>query len=511
MRKLFPFIACSLLLPMGWANALAQESPTVTPAQRLNLELVNNVSRYNIDTQENEYTNTFRLTQPNTDNKLTAGLLKQGDNYITVTRQGVKDGETVGEPTDFARINLHCESQVYPDEVLDGLNFQNLTSTGSLDNSIAQIDNWSSSGLYGNSGGYAYIQRGSNYYLRYTIPADFNIHNAYVIVYIYTTSSSSGYIKINGGNVLTASANTWNRYILSGMNAGDQITIKGCSSTGGNAASPYMRAVEIDWAVPLVPAIDVTPKYSTGSDGNWSSEIAGSVTTYAPNTEIAFDGMDNIVDIFTESTDDNTHPDNYSYSSSVNANVSFPTGGAADANFQASINFATATSEDPSTSTMTGHNGWQFGDAFTQAGTDNVMACWIQYWSSFVYTMPNDFAGNIVNVTVTSSNGDDGAGDLSVNGITHTFTKNSSYTWTNLPVRANGTIEFKGNGNYSVDMSRVEITSGNGNTLNAPSYTVQKQSAKMVSIDNSNKMSGRQQIPAEIKSHRINTNNSDKQ
>ena len=38
MRKIHYLISCSLLI--GWANALAQESPTVTPAQRLNLELI---------------------------------------------------------------------------------------------------------------------------------------------------------------------------------------------------------------------------------------------------------------------------------------------------------------------------------------------------------------------------------------------------------------------------------------------------------------------------------------
>ena len=40
MRKIHYLISCSLLIAIGWANALAQESPTVTPAQRLNLELI---------------------------------------------------------------------------------------------------------------------------------------------------------------------------------------------------------------------------------------------------------------------------------------------------------------------------------------------------------------------------------------------------------------------------------------------------------------------------------------
>ena len=78
-------------------------------------------------------------------------MLNEGDNYIVFSRQG--DTETA--PTEFARINLKRTPQNYPDEVLDGLTFENISSTGSLD---AQLpENWSSSGLNGNRNGYAYI------------------------------------------------------------------------------------------------------------------------------------------------------------------------------------------------------------------------------------------------------------------------------------------------------------------------------------------------------------------
>lgn len=109
MRKFHYLITCSLLIAIGWANALAQESPTVNPAQRLNLELINNQSTFVIDEvngNRNEYTNTFRLTQPTTDLKLTAGLLKQGDNIITITRS-----DDQGNSTDFARLNLSADAR----------------------------------------------------------------------------------------------------------------------------------------------------------------------------------------------------------------------------------------------------------------------------------------------------------------------------------------------------------------------------------------------------------------
>ena len=125
MSRLFHYLTCSLLLMTGWANALAQAAPTTSPVQRLNLELVNNQSTFVIDEENgnrNEYTNTFRLSQP-TDYKLTAGMLKQGDNFITLSRQGIKDGETIGDPTDFARINLNATITTPKTEIIDMLDF----------------------------------------------------------------------------------------------------------------------------------------------------------------------------------------------------------------------------------------------------------------------------------------------------------------------------------------------------------------------------------------------------
>lgn len=106
MRKVYHYITCSLLLVAGWAPALAQGVATSTPIQRLKLELVDNRSTFDINEQINAYTNTLRISQPDGDYKLTAGLLKQGDNYITLTRT-----DDTGATADVARINLSANAR----------------------------------------------------------------------------------------------------------------------------------------------------------------------------------------------------------------------------------------------------------------------------------------------------------------------------------------------------------------------------------------------------------------
>ena len=92
-----------------------------------------------------------------------------------------------------------------------------------------------------------------------------------------------------------------------------------------------------------------------------------------------------------------------------------------------------------------------------------------------LYVLPNNFMGNSVSVTVTTSTGDgssntsgDGRGDLLVNGVSHTFTAGETYTWT-VPVTANGTIEFKAAASapYSPDFTQIVISSGSGAKYNS--------------------------------------------
>ena len=122
MSKNYYYFICSLLLATGWANALAQGTPAVSPAQRLKLDLVDNRSTFVINEQqgtyENHYVNTLSLSQPGNDNpnKFTAGMLNEGDNYITVRRY---DDEANDTP--FARINLSATTTTPKSELIDML------------------------------------------------------------------------------------------------------------------------------------------------------------------------------------------------------------------------------------------------------------------------------------------------------------------------------------------------------------------------------------------------------
>ena len=94
----------SLLLLVGWAVASGQNQPSANPAlERLSLTLVENQSDFDKDNQWNEYRNYLRLSQPQSNFKLTAGLLNDGDNYILFHR--VNDQ---GIDTTFARINMQA-------------------------------------------------------------------------------------------------------------------------------------------------------------------------------------------------------------------------------------------------------------------------------------------------------------------------------------------------------------------------------------------------------------------
>ena len=83
-------------------------------------------------------------------------------------------------------------------------------------------------------------------------------------------------------------------------------------------------------------------------------------------------------------------------------------------------------------------------------------AAWFNNDGNVLYTMPNDFAGNSVNVTIIADTGTYGNGSMMVNGVSHTFVAGETYTWT-VPVCANGTILFAciPTDPYSVDVSKI--------------------------------------------------------
>ena len=497
MRNKLTIILFGLLLAVGWTHAMAQGTVTTSPAQRLNLELVNYVSNYNIATQQNEYTNTLRLSQPTSDNKLTAGMLNNGDNIITVTRQGVKDGQNVGTPTDVATINLNRAPQTYPTNPISSIDFTSLiTSSESLNSKLPA--NWSSTGLYGYSSWngntkYAYIQSGST--LSFTIPSDLNIHNGKINVLIYTTNT--GYFEV-GDWINTASAG-WNRFGVSGVNAGDVITIQGMTQNydGSFSAgqSPRMQAIQIQFIEPLVPNYDVTT--TLNANGNVSQ--IGTTTTLSPNDEISLNGMNDLVDSFTAPTATNAHPDSYTYAATVDANISFPSASTGESSFYASADYQNGNGTVEGI-VITGPNNWVH--EYVGLEDEGAYCLWFNNDGNVLYTMPNDFTGNSVNVTITSDSGSYGAGSIMVNGESHTFTAGTSHTWT-VPVRANGTILFacQPTDPYSVDVTKIVISSGNGSASNAPRHTVNAQSSSKVSNGN------RQMLYNMAKAQRMISNN----
>lgn len=482
MRKIHYLISCSLLIAIGWANALAQESPTVTPAQRLNLELINNVSRYNIDEQQNEYTNTFQLTQP-TDYKLTAGMLKQGDNYITLHRY---DDEANDIP--FARINLSATTTTPQSEVIDMLDFyQDGEGAHSGSVTLTQADlgtdsNWGTNGtnLIWQASGYAYISGAGGF--TFTVPAGYSDAKMQFIIY-NGTDARGGYWAYNlndeGWRVAArATAQNSSSFVITGLNSGDVISLYGVNSSQTNLyQSPDIELIGVV-RLPnsYVPTIEVTPTLSNWDQNNndWGtpSSLGGS-TTYTPNDAIDLPSLGNVTDQFAEQTDNNGHSDYYNYKADLDANVIIPTNGETGLDFYASADFTACTTTNPSSGTLTGHNGWSFNGASAYMDDNNGIWAYIAFYGAIIFQMPETFLGNNVTVTVTSGpNLDNSAnnytGILYVNDVLYTFTGSGTHSWT-VPVSAGGIIEFKTDGQtYSTDIASIVISSGNGHAMSAP-------------------------------------------
>ena len=460
MKKKTITLLTSLLVSAGWMSALGQETPTVEPLQRLRLTLVDNESDFSPVDMQNTYTNTLRLSQPEGDNKLTAGLLKQGDNYITITRQG--NSET--QAAEVARVNLQAD--IVKRESAE-LSYLQLTST------TVNQDGWTANGLSSSwsTSGY-YIRSGGSYHLTYTIPAGYD--GGFFVLYIYTYSA--GYFKINGTQQSQTTANAWNQYFLTDLGSGDQIKIQGCNSSGSNANSPNIYGIYVYWyPSTLVPSISVTPTLSMKQGENWGTATTlGTTVNYQPNDLLDFDGTHiDIVDQFIASIDGNQLTSSYGYLASLDANIDWTHADMAG-DFYASIDFTAGDGESLSTAERVGPDNWDYQLTIYYTPSDpGVHALFLDETSDFIYTMPDNFASNTVNVTVTSITGSYGSGNVVVNGENHNFTAGSSHTWT-LPVSANGVVRLQmaENDNYTCGITKVVIQSGNG-TAKAP----QSQSA----------------------------------
>jgi len=228
-----------------------------------------------------------------------------------------------------------------------------------------------------------------------------------------------------------------------------------------------------------LPTIDVTPTVSYWDGTNWSAPTAvGQSQSYVPNDAIDLYALGSVSDEFYAETDQNSHSAYYNYKVTFDGNIDMPTGDATGLDFYSSADFSACTTSNPASATMVGYNGWTFNESYAYS-SNSIISVYIQYYGDILFTMPENFMGTSVNVTVTSSTGNDGAGSLYVNDVLHTFTAGETYTWT-VPVSANGTIEFKANATddftntYSIDFTQIVISSGNGSSMNAPAQAISK-------------------------------------
>jgi len=486
MQRGLLFILCSVLLSVCCVQALAQAG--YSPDKRLELSLVDNKSTYVVDDEKNNYENILRLNQPEGEYKLTAGMLNEGDNVIVLHRSDDK-----GHDNEVALINLLSEIIYKP--VYDGLidfygDGTHLPSSQTTMTQAMLPANWGTDGsnLVLQTNGCAYITGKGG--LTFTVPAGFNNDTLQLVVQI-GDDVRGGYFSysLNNGSwyIMSTQVTAGETFIIrtyTGVNSGDIISIYGGLKDGdSNYTNPSPDIKMIGFhkiAKTLIPTVTVSPTISHWNGSAWGQETSLNGATYSVNDQIDLAGLGTITDAFSESTTDNGHPSSYSYQVDFDADVVLPSGSSTGKDFLASADFTTATTSNASSATFGGENNWTFYGAKVYSPSAG-RCCYLQYFGAIMYTMPASFMGNSVQVTITSNNSSDGAGDLYVNGQVHTFTAGETYTWT-VPVSANGAIELKCvSDDFSIDFTRIVISSGNGAALNkavAAQAVLDEQQAK---------------------------------
>ena len=461
-----------LLLAVGWTSVMAQQQPSVSPAQRLALSVVDNQSLFDASAQTNTYTNTLRLSQADGPFKLTAGLLNEGNNYITIHRL-----DNTGGDVECLRVNLNTEVIEQESEVIDMLDFYGDGSSAPSSNYTVTANDlagtcWGTngSGLIWQTSGYAYVTDANG--LTFTVPDGYS--NASIEFVIYVGSNARGGLfayNVNGNTswspAASATAGGVSAFIVGGLSTGDVVGFWGVNSAQTSLYdSPDIMVIgALSYPSTIVPDLQITPTVSTWDGSAWGSETAlGNAITVTPNDTINLYGLGNLDDIFSVSTATDNYPDSYSYKADLDANIVLPVSGTGS-DFTATADFTAAASSNPASAAFTGPGYWEFLGAAVYT-PDAGRCCYINSYGTIMYVLPDDFMGNSVSVTVTTSTGTDGAGVLIVNGVSHTFTAGETYTWT-VPVTANGTIEFKADASadYSPDFTQITISSGNGAKL----------------------------------------------
>ena len=478
MNSTYRHLMLSSLLIAGWIAAQAQSS--VNPAERIGLTLVDNKSTFVIDAEQNNYENLLRFNQPTGQSKLTAGMLNEGGNPITLHRIDDK-----GHDIERARVIL-TTSITRPKILSRGIDFLGSsapsTNTTLTTSQLPAYWGTNGSGLVWQTSGYGTITSKGG--LTFTVPEEWDGGSIRLYVTV-GTNVQGGFFSYNlndegwriiSGTQVSANSSYYLR-TFANVSGGDIISIYGGKKNGSSSysstQSPDIAVIRFYYyPTTLVPTIEVSPTISYKDGETWGAESSiGNVMTYTPNDTVNLYGLGIITDTFSESTATNEHPEEYGYRASFGANLVFPAEGSASEDFYASVDFTSATSSSPTSSTFTGWNDWYFSAANIYNPTAGT-CCYIQYYGAMLFTMPDTFMGNSVTVSVTTSASDDGIGDVYVNGMPHTFAAGETYSWT-IPMAANGTIEFKSNGEtYSPDITSIVISSGNRSALNAPQYVL---------------------------------------
>ena len=486
MRKAITLAVCSLLLAAGWTGSAWAQG---TPAQRLGLRLVDNKSTFDNEGQLNHYENVLGLYQLNDSYPFTAGMLNDGDNSIVIYRQAGDDGEFAPA----VRINLQAQESIPEPTYLGALSFTNAPSSQTTVTADMLPEGWGTTtgGLIWQTNGSAYIAAQGG--LTYTIPQGYSNVTVQVIAYV-GSDVRGGYFTTNLdglGWYVGSEVSAGGSYIVRtfyNVNSGQTISIYGGESGSDGyylAASPDITQIGIRLMPDsYLPLMTVTPTASQMGDEGWGDESPLDVqpATLTVNDLVDLDALQ-VSDTFDQSTADNDHPASYRYKAELDANIEIPEGSGGGMDYYASADFAAATSSNPATAAFVGENNWSFYNTTVYSPSAGQCAYMTGY-GRIVYRMPASFMGSSVDVTMTSSTGDDGAGEMYVNGVLHNFNAGETYTWT-VPVTAGGAIELRGIGTtFSIDFTRIVISSGNGTPTGAPRHdTVAPESRPMPGID----------------------------
>ena len=478
-------IVCSLLLAVSLNCAWAQ----APAAQRIGLRVVDNKSTFVNDAERNDYENILGFYQLNEDYPITAGMLNEGDNHFIIYRQSENDSEFAPA----VRLNLSAKDSIPESSYISAMSFTDAPSSQTTITQSMLPDNWGTTddGLIWQTNGSAYVAVSGG--LTFTVPEGYSNASVQLIVYV-GSNVRGGYFttNINGeGWYISSEVSAGNGFVIRSfpnVNSGDVITIYGGMKENGSSytnPSPDITFIGFRY-IPdsYIPLVELTPTSSQMGDGDWGEETPLDVEPliFTVNDVVDFNGLQ-VSDIFSESTADNDHPSYYNYKADFEANIEMPASGSSGTDFYASADFAAATSATPTAAAFEGENNWSFYDTNVYSPSAGQCA-YMLFYGRIVYRMPASFMGKSVNVTMTASTGTDGAGDMYVNGVLHTFNAGETYTWT-IPVVAGGAIEFHGvSTTFSIDFTKIIISSGNGAPTGAPRhYYTEPESLQIKGMD----------------------------